>query len=296
MARKTTSVSIIGAGVVGRAVGRVLRERGYEILAVASRSSASVQEAVGFIGGGRAARSLSAAAKSADIVLMTTSDGAVRKACEQIASQKGFKRGSTVLHFSGALASSELAAAHERKAFVGSLHPMQSFPSAEEAVKRFRGTVFTFEGDREAEAVASKLVEDLDGRMISMTASAKALYHAACCVLSNYTVSVVDFGLALLELSGFSRKDAQKAVMPLLKGTIKNLEDLGSPAALTGPVARGDGETIERHLEALAPLPRDIRRLYCELGLYTLRVAQRKGKLDSGDGRHLWHLLTRVVR
>jgi predicted short-subunit dehydrogenase-like oxidoreductase (DUF2520 family) len=296
MARKKVTVSVIGAGVVGRSVARVLRENGYSIAAVASRSSASVQEAVDFIGAGRAARSLSAAARSGDLVLITTSDGAIRRVCEQIAERKGFKRGSTVLHFSGALSSSELAAARERKAHVASLHPMQSFPSAEEALKRFRGTVFTFEGDPEAEPVAAKLVDALAGKMVAMEASSKALYHAACCVISNYAVSIVDFGLALLELSGFSRKDAQKAVMPLLKGTVKNLGDIGSPAALTGPIARGDSATIEQHLEALRPLPRDIRRLYCEIGLYTLRVAQRKGRLDPTQGRHLWHLLSRAGR
>ena len=296
MARKKTSVSIIGAGVVGRALGRLLREKGYTILAVASRSNASVRQAIEFIGEGRAARTPAAAAKSSDIVLITTSDGAIRTVCDHVTADKGFKRGSVVLHFSGALGSSALTSAHERKAHVASLHPLQSFPSAEEALKRMKGTVFTFEGDEEAEPAAAALVKALGGKMIAIDASAKALYHAACCVISNYAVSIMDLGLVLLELTGFSREQAQKAVMPLLKGTVGNIDDLGVPAALTGPVARGDTATIERHLEALRPMPREIRRLYCELGLYTLRVAQRKSPLDQTAARHMWHLFTRGGR
>ena len=295
MARRKVSVSIIGAGVVGRAVGRLLREKGYSIKAVASRSSASVREAVDFIGQGRAARSLAAAAKSSDVVLITTADGAIQAVCEQIARAKGFKRGSTVLHFSGALTSSALAAARERRARVASLHPLQSFPSPEAALSRMKGTIFTFEGDEEAQPVASDLVAALGGKLMATTASSKALYHVACCVISNYAVSIVDLGVVLLELAGFSKQDAHKAMMPLLKGTVRNIEKLGVPMALTGPVARGDTETIERHLKALRPLPTEIRRLYRELGLYTLRVAQRKEPLDSAAGRHLWHLFTHRV-
>jgi len=293
MARKRTTVSVIGAGVVGRALARTLREKGYAIGAVASRTSASVREAISFIGAGRAARSAAAAAKSADIVLLTTSDDAIQSVCEQIAAGKGFKRGAAVFHFSGSLGSSVLAAARERKAHAASLHPLQSFPSPEEALKRLAGTVFTFEGDEAAEPAAAEMVKALGGRMTRLDVEAKALYHAACCVISNYVVSLVDLGLLLLELAGFERKEAHKAMMPLLKGTVKNIEDVGVPAALTGPIARGDAETIQRHVNALHDLPREIRRLYCQVGLYALRVAQRKHPLEPAAARHLWHVLTR---
>ena len=292
MARKSTSVAIIGAGVVGRTLGKALADGGYSVVAVGSRSSTSVRDAVAFIGQGRAARSLASAAKPGDVVLITTSDGAIRSACEAIAAEKGFKRGSVVIHVSGALSSSELASARQCKAHVASLHPLQSFPSPEEGLKRLKGTIFTFEGDAAAEPVAAGLVRALGGRMIPLDASSKALYHAACCVISNYVVSIADLGTVLLELSGLSRKDACRAAVPLLTGTVRNIADIGSPAALTGPIARGDAETIERHLAALRPLPRDIRRLYCEMGLYTVRVAQRKGTLDGATARHLLHMLS----
>jgi predicted short-subunit dehydrogenase-like oxidoreductase (DUF2520 family) len=155
-----------------------------------------------------------------------------------------------------------------------------------------KGTFFSFEGAAAAEPAAQRIVEALGGRLMRLTPGSKALYHAACCVISNYTVAMADLGLALMELAGLSRKDALRAVMPLLSGTVRNVAEMGTPAALTGPIARGDVRTVERHLEALRALPPAIRRLYCEVGLYAIRVGQRKGSLEAAAARRLWHVLS----
>jgi predicted short-subunit dehydrogenase-like oxidoreductase (DUF2520 family) len=86
--------------------------------------------------------------------------------------------------------------------------------------------------------------------------------------------------------------EAAKAARPLLRATVVNIGKMGVPAALTGPISRGDVETVTRHLAALGRLPREIRRLYCALGLYTVRVAQRKGALKPADARSLVRLMT----
>lgn len=285
-------ISIIGPGVVGRCIGRLLRERRYPIVAVAGRSPGGARAAIRFIGAGRAARSPAAAARAGDVVFLTVPDRMIRPVCDEIAAAKGFKRGAVVLHCAGAHDASLLASARERKAHIAALHPLQSFASPVAAVKSMKGTCFTFDGDEKAAPVAERIVDSLGGRMVRIPAESRALYHAASCVLSNYLVSVVDLGSAMLALSGLGRAGAAKAAGPLLRGTVENIGKLGTPAALTGPISRGDVETVSLHLAALARLPREVLRLYCALGLYTVRVAQRKGTLKPAEARSLIRRLT----
>ncbi len=285
-------IAIVGPGVVGRALGRLLRQKGFPIAAVAGRSRDRLRDALEFIGGGRAARSAATAARAAKVTFITTPDRMIRSVCEEIARARGFKRGAIVFHCSGAHDAELLRPARKQRAYIAALHPLQSFASPEEAVKRMKGTYFTFDGDEEAAQVAKTIVRAVGGRMIRLPPEGRPLYHAASCVLSNYVVSLADLALIMFELSGLPPKEAARAAEPLLRGTVGNIRRLGVPAALTGPIARGDVETVERHLRALAALPREIRRLYCELGLYTVRVARRKGTLQPSDARGLVRLLS----
>jgi predicted short-subunit dehydrogenase-like oxidoreductase (DUF2520 family) len=290
--RARPKIAIIGPGVVGRSIGRLLHERRFPIAAVAGPSAAHVRDALEFIGAGRAARSPAVAAHSGDVVFLTVPDRMIRPVCEEIAAAKGFRTGAVVIHCSGVYDASILAAARERKTLIAALHPLQSFASPEVAVKAMKGTCFTFDGDEEAAPVAGRIVEALGGRMLRLRPGNRALYHAASCVLSNYLVAVADLGMIMLVLSGMEKGEAARAARPLLAGTVENIGRVGVPAALTGPISRGDVETVARHLAALGRLPREIRRLYCSLGLYTVRVAQRKGTLNQADARSLVRLLT----
>ena len=285
-------VAIIGPGAVGRAIGRLLRQKQYTIAAVAGRSHASAQSAVDFIGGGRAANKPATAARGADIIFITTPDRAIETVCETLAAAKAVKRGAAVFHCSGAHGPDILASARTRKAHVAALHPLQSFASPEQAVKRMKGSFFTLDGDPHALPVAEKLVKALGGSLVKMPPRNRAMYHAALCVLSNYLVAIADLGQLLMGFSGMAPDEIARAVSPLLKGTIENVNALGPPAALTGPIARGDIETVERHLHVLRRLPRPVHKLYCQLGLYTVRVAQRKGTLHAPEARHLIRILT----
>ena len=290
MASEKPSIAIVGAGSVGSALGLLLGRAGYPIESVASRSEASARKAIEFIGQGRLAP-LDEVARGADVVLITTPDGAIGPVCERIAASGALARGAAALHFSGAMGSDVLDAARRAGAYAAALHPLQSFPSAEQGAIRMAGTVFTLEGDAEVEPLARGLVADLGGELIRIEAGAKPLYHAACCVVSNYMVAVVDLALELYERAGVPRREALRACLPLLKGTVANLEALGAPDALTGPIARGDVATVERHLEAMRPLPGPVRDLYRQLGLRALDAARRKQSVGPDAEARLRALL-----
>jgi predicted short-subunit dehydrogenase-like oxidoreductase (DUF2520 family) len=288
-------VSIIGAGVVGSAVGRLLRERGYTVRGVVARDIEKARRAARFIGAGEPGTDAASAAKGADWVLITTPDRSIKPACDQIAAGGGIGRGALVVHFSGALSSGVLGAASDAGARAVSVHPMQSLASAEQAVENLPGSYFSIEGDPDAMSEAAELVEALGGLRVVIPSEQKALYHAGAAIASNYLVTVVDFAVRVYEELGISRAEAAEAVLPLIRGTVNNIARVGVPDALTGPIARGDVATVEGHLDVLSKKMPQLVRLYCELGKHTVAVGRSKGTLSQEDGEKLLEILSRKL-
>jgi len=280
-------VSIIGAGVVGTAMGYLLKESGYSIVGIASRTLESAKRSIDFIGNGEASTDLRAVAKKADIIFITTPDNAIGDVCQKVASERGFNPGAIVFHMSGALSSDILGSARDVGANAASLHPLQSLADVKEAVKNLPGSYFCMEGDEAALSVAREIVASLGGKEITLKADKKPLYHAGASVASNFLVATVGFGLKLFELAGIERQDALKALMPLIKGTVKNIETLHIPSALTGPISRGDTGVIENHLKAMSKERPEMLRLYSELGRYTVKIAVEKGTIDENAAQKI---------
>ncbi len=285
------SISIIGSGVVGTAVGQLLRSKGYEIKGVVARHPDKAEHAARLIGGGEPGTDPVAGAKGADWVFITTPDRAIREACEKIAAGGGFARGALVAHFSGALSSGVLEAAREKGARVVSLHPIQSLASVEQAVANLPGSYFSMEGDPDAMAEGKEIVEALGGMLVVIPTEQKALYHAGAAVASNYLVAVADFAVMVFESLGMERGEATKAVMPLIRGTVNNIARVGVPDALTGPIARGDAETVRGHVEVLAKRMPRMLPLYKELGRHTVEVGRAKGSLSEEDAGRILEIL-----
>lgn len=275
------SIAIIGAGVVGTAMGYLLKKKGYKILSIASRKMESAKRAVEFIGEGEASAEPVSTAKKSDIVFITTPDGAIEEVCKKVASEGGFSSGAIVFHMSGALSSEILSSARNSGAKIGSIHPLQSLADVNEAVKNLPYSYFCIEGDEEAVSVAREIVSTLGGKEIIIGVDKKPLYHAGASVASNFLVATIRFALELFEVAGISREDSLKALMPLIKGTVENIESLGIPKALTGPISRGDIKIIEDHLETIKRERPERVKLYAELGRYTIKVAIEKGTLKQ---------------
>jgi predicted short-subunit dehydrogenase-like oxidoreductase (DUF2520 family) len=276
-------IAIIGAGVVGTSFGYLLRKTGWRIAGIASRTLQSAQKAKKIIGEGTASADLIKTAREADIVFITTSDDAIKGTCEKIADGGGFKPGTIIFHTCGALSSDILKSAKRKGAYTASLHPLQSFANVKEAVKNLQGSYFSIEGNENALSVAQHIISDLKGKKITLQPKKKSLYHAGASVASNFLVATIGFGLALFHAAGIRKEDSLKALMPLIKGTVRNVELLGIPAALTGPISRGDAGIVEGHLKAIAKRQKEMIRLYSELGRYTVAIAQEKGTLGKRD-------------
>jgi predicted short-subunit dehydrogenase-like oxidoreductase (DUF2520 family) len=262
-------LGFIGAGVTGSAFARCLAEARYPVVAVASRTRASARRLAGRVKGCRAVADPQAVGDVADLVFITTPDGAIA----EVAAQVRWRLGAWVVHVSGAESLDVLEPARRAGAAVGSIHPLQTFADAQQAVASMPGSTFALEGEGPLLACLREMALALGGHAIELRPQDKALYHLTAVLVSNYVVTLVDMATKLWQHFGVEQDSAREALLPLLQGTVNNLRRLGLPDALTGPIARGDLGTVRRHLEALEASAPDLLLVYRELGLRTIPVA-----------------------
>lgn len=286
------SFAIVGCGRVGTAFAKYLSERGYPVAGVACRTQASAQTLAALVGTSNFSTSPWEITPYADVVFLTTPDGVIEGVCDIISKHNGFKQKAVVLHSSGALPSTILSAAKRSGAFVGSLHPLQSFASKSFQKSPFPGIITDIEGDDPAVEMAAQIASDLGANSLSIKTEAKTLFHASAVVASNYLVAVLDLALRLAGEAGVGRKEAWKVLQPLVNGTLSNIDTVGIPEALTGPISRGDVETVARHLESMKEKTPALVPLYKALGVHTITVAVAKGTLNEAPAQAIEQALS----
>ncbi len=275
------SLAIVGAGRVGRALGRRLREQGWRIGAVVARSESTARRAVRAIGGGKACAGMSREVLVARVVLLATPDDEIALVVRQLVEmvqQSGSEelRGAVFLHTSGARDAGVLAALREHGAAVGSMHPLQTFSGV--GVPSLEGKFFALEGDAEAVRAARAMVRDLGGRPVKISASKKRLYHAAAALAAGHVLAVEEAATRMLMSAGMKRHEAVRSLLGLTRQVLENFERLGSRAAWTGPLARGDYRVIMAHAEAMSELPAEYMEAYEALNRLGARVLANDAK------------------
>jgi predicted short-subunit dehydrogenase-like oxidoreductase (DUF2520 family) len=255
------SLTIVGAGRVGRALGRRLREAGWKIGTVVTRSDASARRAVRFIGAGSPHGGLTRQVLNCSVILIATPDSAVRDVSEELARIGAEElRGKIVLHTSGALDASVLDAVRGFGAAAGSMHPLQSFSGV--GVPPLEGKVFAIEGDAAAVRKARQIARALGGAPVPIDGDKKPLYHAAAAMAAGHMLALAEAAARLLMSVGMNRREAVRALLPLTRQVLQNFERLGPRAAWTGPLARGDYGVVEAHSKALRNVPKEFLEAY----------------------------------
>jgi predicted short-subunit dehydrogenase-like oxidoreductase (DUF2520 family) len=228
-------------------------------------------------------------------VLLTVSDDSIAPLCDQLAQDKAFCEGSVVAHCSGALSLDVISEAHELGCHTGSIHPLQTFPSAERAVEVLSlGETYCFcEGDAEALELLLDLAERIGSRAVAIDSAGKAMYHAAAVMVANYQASLVAGAIRLCAGAGIDGDIALSALGPLIKAAGSNIAAMGPIDALTGPISRGDIETVRHHIDAMARNPEygDVLKLYKSAGLVAVDVAIAKKTISPEAARSLKDLL-----
>ncbi|MYM40749.1 Rossmann-like and DUF2520 domain-containing protein [Duganella qianjiadongensis] len=277
-----TTFTLIGAGHVGRVLGRLLAaQAGWQLQQVLTRSTASAEQAVAFIGSGSAVAGYAALAP-ADVFILAVGDDQIVPASEALA-QAVALAGSVVFHCSGALASDRLQAVRAAGAAVASVHPIRSFADPQAVAQAFAGTYCGIEGDAAALAVLTPALQTIGAQPVPIDAAAKTVYHAAAVFASNYLVTVLDAALRAYQAAGIPEAVARQLVQPLAGESMANVFRLGAATALSGPIARGDMATVERQLQAVQAWHPPSGALYAALIAPTAALAQRKKADASGE-------------
>jgi len=202
-----------------------------------------------------------------DVVLLAVRDGAIRDAATELAASQAVTSAHTVLHLSGLLDETPLAPLRPTGAALGCLHPLQAIARPEAAPERLRGAVAALTGDTRAVEVGAQLARSVGMRPVSLAGSAKARYHAAAAMASNYLVVLATVAERLMAEAGVAPADARGGIATLMEGTLANVRAQGGEA-LTGPIVRGDVDTVRAHLAILPPA---LQNVYRALGLAALQ-------------------------
>ena len=273
------TLNIIGAGKVGRVLGRLFAAGGaFAVQDVLTRSAESAAQAVAFMGAGTAVARLDDM-RPARVWMLAVGDDAIATACQRLAPQ--LSPGDIVFHCSGARSSQELAAAADAGALVASVHPIRSFADPGVVAAAFSGTFCGIEGDAAALAELRPAFEAIGARTVPIDAAAKTVYHAASVFASNYLVTVMDAALRAYGAAGIPGEVARQLAAPLAVETLENVLRLGPEAALTGPIARGDMATVARQQAALDAWDSPSGDLYRSLAASTQALAGRRPKKPS---------------
>lgn len=287
--RLSDPIGIAGTGRLAQAIGRLLCERGEPVVCIAGRDPVRTRRAAGFIGPDVVPVSYSELPVRASRLLLAVSDGALPEVAELLAGAAHAK--GVVLHTCGAADERVLAPLQRYGFHCGTIHPLQTIAAPEQGLTALPGAGFAISGDPAALHWARRIVEVLKGEALHIPSEARALYHAAAVMASNYVVALVDTAQQLLsEAAGTDSQSALRALAPLVRATIAGVFHSGPTAALTGPIQRGDGETVQRHLGALQFTSEEIQSLYRAAGLQTLDLACRKG-LAPGAAQRLEGIL-----
>lgn len=264
-------IGIIGAGKVGTTLGKYLSIHGKNVTGFYSRTHESVDEAATFAET-ETYSSLCKLVEKSDVIFITTPDGEIHQVWGDLLHQDISNR--IICHFSGSLSSHVFSGREEAGASGISMHPMYAFSDKFHSYEQFHTAYLTLEGDPEAVAVMKPMWEAIGHHVLTLKAEDKIKYHAAAAMASNEMLGLMQASLDILSECGFSEKDSMALLTPLVQGNIASMLEKGCVNALTGPVERGDAQTVRKHLQALEGSKAG--KIYQSLGSTMVELAKRR--------------------
>jgi predicted short-subunit dehydrogenase-like oxidoreductase (DUF2520 family) len=270
-----TRIGVVGGGRVGAVLAAALRAAGHEISAVAGESAASRTRIETLLPGVRVDKP-TAVARSCDLLLLTVPDDMLGNVVTMLSAAGAIRTGQYVVHTSGKHGLAVLAPAAARGARVLAMHPAMTFTGTDLDLARLPGCVFGVTAAENTRALARTLVDDLAGRLVWVDEDKRTLYHAGLAHGANHLVTVVAQAMDLLRASG--AEDPAATLRPLLTAALDNALTYGD-AALTGPIVRGDVETVRAHLADITATSPATLEAYIAMARATANRAVLDGRL-----------------
>jgi predicted short-subunit dehydrogenase-like oxidoreductase (DUF2520 family) len=284
-------ITIVGAGNLGKALAMCLHRAGYVIDQVVFRNSGASRRRAAALAKRVGARAVDVARATidSDVVWLCVPDDAVAKVARSLA-QNADWRGRVALHSSGALASDEMVALRRRGALAASVHPMMTFVAGSRqaglsrtgllhtgAQPSLAGVPFAIEGDAPAVRASRAIVKELGGKAYTIRRQDKVAYHAWGTFASPLLTALLATTEHVAAAAGVNRREAKRRMLPILQQTLANYAALDAAGAFSGPIVRGDVETIRRHLRVLRKVP-EAGEVYAALAKAAVRYLPGRRK------------------
>jgi len=285
-------VNLVGCGRVASTLGRLFVDnRLATIGTIYSRNQDRGRQAREFIGEGTATDNLGSLT-DAKIWLIAVVDDAIATVCQQLAAiPHRHWNNAVVFHCSGIHSASVLSPLAEKGAATASAHPIHSFANPTNSIEQFSGTYCTLEGAPQAINCLTEIFTALESRTVVINSDTKALYHAATAVASNHLVALIANSIEMLARSGMGRAAAQQLLAPLILGSATNAITNKPEIALTGPIQRGDSETVSKHLAAINEQCPELLAAYTVMARETLKLAKTRISATNSGHEQIAELL-----
>ncbi|PZC50918.1 MAG: putative oxidoreductase, contains short-chain dehydrogenase (SDR) and DUF2520 domains [Chloroflexi bacterium] len=281
---KFERVGFLGSGRMGSALSLAMFNAGYEIEMIASRSLAAASSLASQIVGCKATDNFADLQERCDLIFLTVPDHAITG----IVSDFQWRKGQAVIHCSGVLGTEVLENARVLGAYVGAVHPLQTFCGNMCDSEHLLGSTFTVSSDAGLHDWIIRLVETLKGKIVSISAEDRPLYHASAVMVCGYLTTLLEGAIQMWAAMGFDSNEAIDALFPLIQSTLRNIEMDGLERSVTGPIPREDFDTIRLHLGAIRKRTPQLLPLYSTLGLAMVDLVSRLSGTED-QHRAMWH-------
>lgn len=251
-------ISFIGAGKVGTAFGKYLANNSVSVIYYLSKNFDSSVKAADYVNC-EATENIKTLIDNSDIIFITTKDDQIGSVAKEIYESSAILKGKVFVQMSGALTSEILNILENKGAAIYSMHPLQTFSDIDKGVEDLGTTYFSLESKCDLNIMIN-LLKQINNPYFVLTSEQKVKYHLSACLFSNYLVTLLDFGVKMLGEIGINSDDGLKAMDPLIMATYNNVKSKGTKESLTGPIQRGDTDTLEKHLEQLDGLDLEVYR------------------------------------
>ena len=285
-------VGVIGTGRVGSVLGAALDRAGHQVVAVSAVSGRSLDLARRMLPGAAVERPLDVLA-AADLVLLTVPDDVLPGLVSGLAATDAPLAGRLLAHASGRHGIGVLDPATRQGALPLAMHPVMTFTGRPDDLDRLAGVSFGVTAPEPLRPAAEALVIEMGGEPVFIEEEARGLYHAGLASAANHLVALVAQSADLLRAAGVA--EPARMLGPLLSAALDNALRLGD-AGLTGPVARGDADTVAEHVQALRHTSPEALRAYVALARLTADRALAAGILTPDDAQRLLDVLAGAPR
>lgn len=270
-------IGIIGAGKVGTSLTFVLKKKGFHIVAVSDTSGMSLETAQKYLGTDVLyTQNNMDVVNASEAIAITTQDSFIQGVVAEINTKAERLDGKLIFHTSGADPSSVLMPLNEKGAFLGSLHPLQTFPDIDSAIGVLPDTCIFIEGDESALPLLKQIGDNIGAKVYTIAGKDKVLYHLSAVFVCNLLSALMYAGKGLMDKINIDFEP----FLPIIRATLKNIESKGPLAALTGPIVRGDVKTVKAHLASIEDMELH-KKVYKALSEVAVQMATERKTIDE---------------